>query len=240
VKIKPLVFSLLSGMLISPFALAAGDQEADALLNKINARTQALEKQVQELQGQLRVLKHKQGKLNISRRHLAEKVDTETINSTAELELHGTPVVTSPYFGVESQYDGSSLIVSMSSINQDLSLLQQWQKLESKMRADGKPFPEKSLVELSGKIEAQANYAKPYVGKDSSDINLSGLELDIAAGINRWTTGFMAINYDDNPLSTEASRTNNSKLFVNKAFVNVCNVHQSMVSLFTYSSFFAS
>lgn len=144
-----------------------------------------------------------------------------------EVELHGTPVVTSPYFGVESQYDGSSLIVSISSINQDLTLLQQWQQLENHLNSDNKSFPEKSLVELSGKLEAQANYHRPYVGHSTSDIDLTGLELDVSAAINRWTTGFMALNYDNSPLATDATRADNSKLFVNKAFITLGNLNSS-------------
>lgn len=57
VKLKSLVISLLSGMLITPYALAASEQEVDALITKINARTKALEQQVRELKGQVSALK---------------------------------------------------------------------------------------------------------------------------------------------------------------------------------------
>jgi hypothetical protein len=238
VKIKSLVLSLVSGMVLAPYTFAAtNDQQVDELLTKINSRTHALEQQIKELQGQVRVLKQKQGKVNHSQLvkntqpKESKQVGDESKNSVLERYWGGTPVVTSPFLGVHSAFDGSDLVVNMSSINQDLSLLQQWQMLESQMTANGKEFATSPMVELSGKVEAQATYAKPYLGKKATDIDLSGLELDTSVGINPWVSGFMAINYDNSELSTPATRTSNSNLFINKAFLTLGNLNKFPVYL---------
>ncbi|MDF2866996.1 MAG: uncharacterized protein K0S11_466 [Gammaproteobacteria bacterium] len=232
-KLKSLVLSLMSGMLLTPCAFAVtNDQQVDELITKINGRTQSLEQQVKDLQQQIRVLKQKQGKLNrkqvVSSKPLqqTQEMSVKSKNSILERYWGGTPVVTSPFLGEHSAFDGSDLIVNMSSINQDLRLLQQWQMLGNELANTGKKFPDSPMIELSGKIEAQAVATKPYVGKKTNDIDLSGLELDVSAGINPWTSGFMSISYDNSPLSTSATRTSNSNLFVNKAFLSLGNLNQ--------------
>ncbi len=237
-KLKPLVLSLMSGMLLTSHAFAAtNDQQVDELITKINSRTQSLEQQVKDLQQQIRVLKQKQGKLN--RKQVVSNKEPQPVlavepkdkNSILQRYWGGTPVVTSPFLGEHSAFDGSDLIVNMSSINQDLRLLQQWQMLENELAKTGKQIPTAPMIELSGKIEAQAVAAKPYVGKKTADIDLSGLELDVSASINPWASGFMAINYDNSSLSTPATRTSNSNLFVNKAFLTLGNLNQLPVYL---------
>lgn len=232
-KIKTLVLGLMSGMLLTPYAFAANnDQQVDELITKINSRTQALEKQVKDLQRQLRILKQKKASVTQKESVTSKTVSTTQPESTKDenslLERYwgGTPVVTSPFLGVQSAFDGSDLVVNMSSINQDLRLLQQWQMLDSQRQANGKPYPSSPMVELSGKVEAQAVYLSPYIGKKTSDIDLSGLALDTSVGISPWASGFMAINYDNSPLSTPATRTSNSRLFVNKAFLTLGNLNQ--------------
>lgn len=237
-KFKPLVLSLMSGMLFTSYTFAAtSDQQVDELITKINSKTQSLEQQVKALQQQIRVLKQKQVKVNHKQvvgnekpRQMSAEAPKAN-NSLLERYWGGTPVVTSPFLGVHSAFDGSDLVVNMSSINQDLRLLQQWQMLENQLANSGKSFPDSPMLELSGKIEAQAVAAKPYVGKKTTDIDLSGLELDVSASINSWASGFMAINYDDSSLSTPATRTSNSNLFVNKAFLTLGNLNQLPVYL---------
>jgi len=255
VKIKTLVLSLMSSMLLSPYAIAANnDQQVDELITKINTRTQALEQQVKDLQRQLRVLKQKKARSATEQTVVKTSVQTspdsnDNKNSIMERYWGGTPVVTSPYLGVQSAFDGSDLIVNMSSINQDLRLLEQWQMLDNQMQAAGKSFPNSPMVELSGKIEGQAVYTRPYVNKSTSDIDLSGLELDTSVAVSPWASGFMAINYDNSPLSTPATRTSNSRLFINKAFLTLGNLNRSpfyltagqmQVPFGQYSSFMVS
>ena len=45
-------------------------------------------------------------------------------NTNTWLHVRGTSVVTSPYFGPQPQFDGSSTLVTQSSVNKDLLLLQ--------------------------------------------------------------------------------------------------------------------
>lgn len=224
-KIKSLVI-FMSGILLTPAILAENNnQQVDTLIKKINNRTQALEQQVKDLQKQIRVLKTKQGKLSTNK---VNKKTTEknSSNVATEVLLGGTPVITSPFFGKHSQYDGSDLVVNMSSINQDLRLLEQWQMFDKNLQANKITRTSSPVVELSGKVEAQANYNKPYMGSKTTDIDLSGLELDVSMGINSWASGFAAINYDNSPLATSATRASNSKLFVNKGFLTLGNLNE--------------
>lgn len=252
-KIKPLVLSLMSGVLLASQAYAAADeQQTDELMRKINSRTQALEQQVKELQQQLRVLKAKQvkpAKQQVVTSTETQKASTKSTEAIAEHYFAGTPVVTSPYYGKHSQFDGSDLIVNVSSINQDLGLVKQWQGLGRDLEAEGKAYPDSPILAFSGKAEAQAGYKKSFTGSEGTDIDLTGLELDSSVSVNNWVSGFVAINYDNDPADFSATRTQNSKLFVNKAFFTIADLDktpfyvtagQLYVPFGQYSSFMVS
>jgi len=201
-------------------ARAAEDSDVSALIQKINARTEQLEDQIKALKAQVQNLKQ-------------QKSIPSTTNKTSKGQekaafapsVVGRPVVTSPYIGHRSAFDGSDLVVNVSSINEDLRLLEQRQKIENTARAQGgtEHFP---VLELSGLVEAQALYNKNYSGLSTTDIDLTGAEIDSVAYLQQWVTGFITFNYD-NGAGTKSQRTTNSNLFVNKAFITVGDLNHS-------------
>lgn len=151
--------------------------------------------------------------------------------------LGGTPVITSPYIGVRSAFDGSDLIVNISSINEDLRLLEQRKKLERAIQDAGFAGPEYPVIELSGKAEAQAFAQHPYVGSTTGDVDLSGAEFDIFAAAGPWASGFLSMTYDNSTPGTGGQRTSNSRNFLNKAFLTIGNLNRLPV-YFTAGQFF--
>ena len=130
----------------------------------------------------------------------------------------GTPVVTSPYLGLRSEFDGSDLITNLSSMNEDLRLLMQRRAFDLELIKRGKHIPEFPLIELSGKIEAIATYQDPYDGPNTNDIDLATSEIDFAGYFSKSILGFMALKYDGSTGAFDR-RVNNSRIFLDKAFV---------------------
>ena len=143
-------------------------------------------------------------------------------------------VSTGPYIGVPLQYSGSNLIVNNPSVNQDVALLNLRKNINQRLAALGlTPHDEHSHLLLSGVVEGQAIYRDIGHGPDSSDIDLTSAGIDAyILGPSTWTSGLISISYDNNigaqtgSLSTNA-RTQNSRLFVNKAFITVGDFSQS-------------
>jgi len=181
-----------------------------------------LQQQINQLKSELDELKKEQASTEELREDLKQVRKFRNITY-----LGGTPVTTSPYLGVRSSFEGGELIVNISSVNQDLRLLQQHQKLENQLAEEGESLPENPFLELSGAIEGQTNYIDPFRGHSTTDIDLSGAEIDIAAYINKWVTGFMTIVYDNSLIGPP--RASNSRLFVDTAFLTIGNLNSSPV-----------
>ena len=146
-------------------------------------------------------------------------------NMPAILFLGGTPVVTAPYIGVRSEFDASDLIVNIPSVNEDLRLLNQWQHLEKEYAKYGRSIPTmRPYIDLSGKVEAQAIYTRPFTGRRNSDIDVTAAEFDVSARVTSWAGAYIAMTYDNS--QTVPQRTANSHLFVNKAFVTAGDLDQ--------------
>lgn len=137
-------------------------------------------------------------------------------------------VSTGPYIGVPLQYSGSNLIVNSPSVNQDVALLSLRKNINQRITALGlKPQDEHSHLLLSGTIEGQGIYKNIGGGANSSDIDLTNVGIDAyILGPSSWTSGLISLSYDNNigaqtgSLSIN-SRSQNSRVFVNKAFIIV-------------------
>ena len=139
--------------------------------------------------------------------------------------LHGTAVVTSPYLGRRSAFDGSDFIVLNAGANQDVHLLREEKQLSEMHKKLGQSFLDNPILELSGRIEMQAVSTKNYTKKISSDINLSTVELDLVPIINPWTRGLVSYLYNDS--ITAPVRERNARIFLNNAFITVGNFNVS-------------
>lgn len=138
----------------------------------------------------------------------------------APLLLGGTPVIISPYLGQRTAFDASDLLVNVLDANIDREILQERQKIENAYTKAGEPIPQNSLVDLSGAVEGQVFTNGPYAGSRSSDIDLTKARIDILAEVNKWSTGFLSIDYDNTP-TTFGPRESNSRLFLNKGFITI-------------------
>jgi hypothetical protein len=141
--------------------------------------------------------------------------------------LIGTPVYSSPYIGIHSSYDGSDLIVNQSSVNFDVRLLHQQQALFHQLISMGYPVPQHPVLEISGKVEAQAVTGNKQPGTNDSSVDLSDAELDTFAEINPLVSGFLALEYDNS--ASSPIRLSNSRVFLRQGFINIGNFDYSPV-----------
>lgn len=145
--------------------------------------------------------------------------------SDSPLYIGGTPVVTSPYLGIRSQFNASDLIVNISPVNEDMRLLTQKQKLQDTYAQMGIPLPDHAVIDLSGELQATTFYSRPYRGRHTSDIDFTDGELDVTGVFNRWITGFMTVNYDNTPPAL-GPRSANSRFFMDRGFITVGNLNE--------------
>lgn len=141
--------------------------------------------------------------------------------------IAGTPVVTSPYLGERPAFDGSDLIVNISSINQDLRLMQQRRRLFKAFEHLGYDTPHMPIIALSGALEPFVYYNSPYMNNSSGDIDLGTAELDVAIALNEWVEGLISVGYDNSVSAGSAQRLANSNFYLNKGFVNVGNLDKT-------------
>jgi len=156
--------------------------------------------------------------------------------SLAAVQSHELLITASPYIGLVSAYNASDLIPNFPTINTDLFLLRQNQKLECETHCIGKLFADRSVLAVGGGLEGQLLLAG-FESKQhrSTDLDLTRAEIDVLANMSPWVTGLMAIAYDNAPLlpAPGGLRVANSRFFLSRGFVTVGNLNQSPV----YASF---
>lgn len=263
-KITPLVLGLsLLGVISTPvFAESSAD---------IDARTQALEHQVTQLQQELVSLRKAVGTkksshttdTNNKKPHHASSLQpvsaenehgalpqisgpnsmpqnlTSATYLPIDLDVPGQSFVSSgPYLGIPLEYAGSNLIINSPSINEDVLLLKMRQNISQRLDAlGGHHYEDHSHILLSGFVEGQAGYTaysnKNQQNSSSSNIDLSAANFDTyILGPSPWTSGLMEFAYDNDLGTNEGSffnksRTQNSRLFISKAFIIIGNFAES-------------
>lgn len=288
-RLKPVVTGLcLLGIINVPaFAAVDTNGQQEAIIQKLNDRTVALESELKELRSEIKQLraekqavqkrtvvvkqttvvqKSEQGEQKAAVGKVGQNVQQEVKDAQAPqnvvyeqpssiatgdptvqplyflsktpLYLGGSPVVVSPLLGLYSDTDVNDLIVNMPSVNEDLRLLRQRQQIAGLYDKFGLPAPDQPIVDLSGRVEGQVMGTRPYAGHRSSDVDLSGAEIDVAALVNSWAMGFVTINYDNFPPPPGTGRrVDNSRFFVSKAFISIGDLIKSPV-YFTIGQFF--
>ncbi len=141
--------------------------------------------------------------------------------------IAGMPVVTSPYLGARPAFDGSDLIVNISSINQDMRLMMQRRAIYRALDKLGYPAPNSPLIAVSGSIEPMVMRGKSFTGRTSWDLDLGGSSLDVATALNAWVEGFFSFAYDSEPPFEGGQRLANSSVRLNKSFVNIGNLDKT-------------
>ncbi len=143
-------------------------------------------------------------------------------------------VTTSPYVGLQPTYDGSDLIVNVSSMNEDLRLLRQRQVLARKLGGDLAVLEQRPVILISGKLEP--TISTNQVTSDrlrQSDINLESTELDFLAEVGSNAFGFVSIGYDDQAYDAQLAgfpvgrRVANSRIFLKRGFITLGNLDKT-------------
>jgi len=214
----------------------------DKQLAALSDQARALEKQLATLQTRLSNLQHGKKKgtapLSAETNKIAQELHN---NDQAQMDKilaatrygHGFAVLASPFIGQRNAYNSGDLIVNVSSMNTDLRLLEQRQKLANYAAENGEVLPDYPVIDLSGSIEAKATYNSNLTktGSGDLDFNLSRAELDAVAEVGQWATGAMFINYEDNnpvptAIKTPNSRVTNSRLKIDRAFLTIGNINK--------------
>lgn len=151
-----------------------------------------------------------------------------------DLDVPGQSFVSSgPYLGIPLEYSGSNLIINSPSINEDALLLKMRQNIYQRLDALGMHHAEEhSHLLLSGFVEGQLGY-QGGPGGGSSNADFTGANLDAyILGPSSWTSGLMEFAYDNSRGTDEGSlfnnaRTQNSRIFMNKAFVIIGDFSKS-------------
>ncbi len=179
--------------------------------NTLTSRTAALEKQIKELQKEVKAIKQDSS-------YVANNLDL-----MVEMYAHGPAVVTSPALGIRrSADDASDLMINLSSMNEDLVLLKLRQKMDNYSLEQGLPLLERPIIALSGGVEGQIDYShrKNYDGSKKVDINFSKAELDIIGEASPWATAAINIVYEDSN-SNYRSRIDNSRFKLDRGFLTI-------------------
>lgn len=153
-----------------------------------------------------------------------------------DFDVPGQSFVSSgPYIGIPLEFSGSNLIVNSPSVNEDIILLKLRKNVIQRLESYGRPEEGNgSHILLSGTIQGQGLFKNTTPSsQNTSDINVTTAALDAyILGPSRWTSGLLELSYDNN-LGTETgsfsskNRVQNSRVFVNKAFVVIGNFLQS-------------
>lgn len=244
-KIRSIV-TILTAFLVSQSALAATNTSDVAVfeksLQKLSYQTASMQKEIRMLKAQIRALKRNRRQTTVRSEstpvpiagsrtrkiHYEKSMQEAKKLGVTSFYTQGPTVTTSPYLGIRSAFDGSDLVVNLSTLNEDLRLLKERRKIENALGLEhmDSDHPMRPLVELSGKVETEALFTKPFAGSSMSDINVSGLELDTMVEVGHWATAFISLAYDDSSPVTGA-RVTNSNIFLDRGFLILGNLNQS-------------
>ncbi|MFZ0219024.1 MAG: LbtU family siderophore porin [Candidatus Aquirickettsiella sp.] len=198
----------------------------DNEIRRLAQRTQVLESELQRVQNQVATLR-RQSK-HIDNSNLTNDRGENLVTSEHPFFIVGTPVISSPFIGINSEFNASDLVVNQPYVNEDLYLLQQRKQIYNYLIQNGHPFPSTPVVNLSGKIESQIYHTSHFgnfQNNSATDIDLPGIELDTEILVNQWVTGLIAFVYDNNPpMDMSPRRIDNSHVFLERGFLTIGNL----------------
>lgn len=232
---KSIGLSIVASTLAASVAFASSQDKTH-----LEYRLVELQKQVDELKSELvshqdadvsKVVKKKNAKSKIARSKNAKE---KAADKSVYKEL-GSLVTIDNYTDEETYHKGNSLLIKSPGVLApgillDQAVLAKRQADDAALTKAGLSLPSQPRLLLSGKLEADAIYDDQYRGKSTTDLNLSAAELDILATVNPWTSGFMAITYDNSMTNTSnasARRLDNSRMRLDKGFITLGNLDKS-------------
>ena len=197
----------------------------DGEIRRLAQKTQILESELQRVQNQVATLRRQSNPDHLSPTEIANH--QSLVTSLHPFFIIGTPVVSSPYIGINSEFNASDLIVNQPYVNEDLYLLQQRKRIYNYLIENGHSFPATPVVNLSGKVESQIYHTShfgTFQNNSATDIHLTGIELDTEILVNQWVTGLIAFVYDNTPPDMSPRRIDNSHVFLERGFLTIGNL----------------
>jgi len=155
---------------------------------------------------------------------------SKTPKKDKQLNLGGIPLLVAPDLGTTPAYNGSDLLTNLSQTNGDLLALQYRQTIENR-GTDTEKAPDYYVI-LSGSLGAQYNTGDPYIGNAISDVDLTAANITMLAGVGKWITGFMSLDFDGTPPEDLnppqiGPRYLNSRIYVDQGYITLGNLNQS-------------
>ena len=134
------------------------------------------------------------------------------------------------------------MLVTTSSVNKDLVLLQMKQKIAEELKDAQKPQQTYSVIALSGEVEGAASISNGFDNKTTSDLDLKAAELDVAALVHPWLMGYVTFEYDNSALPSAIEgygrRSKGSNVQVGQGFLTIGNLNRTPV-YFTLGQLYA-
>ena len=156
----------------------------------------------------------------------ADHQKISTVDHHSWYQALGASILSSPYLGIRTQYDGSYLISNTTSVNKDIALLELEQGFDALLRNQNKDT-DNSVIELSGSLQGQIFVQDPYVGAKKSDIDLTGAQVDVYARMTSWVKGFLSVNYDNSLPTAVITRSDNARFSLDSGFILIGNFNDS-------------
>lgn len=240
-----LFFSCLLLLIIvvtNGYSLNVSDATISALINETKAlrqETKELRNEVTQLKKQLAaksiptkkrvaVTSHPPKKKRIVRQSIKKKTPAKEIPAEPPLtKANRFSLLIDPDLQIPDSYNGSALLTNLPQANSDLLALQYRQTIENVLSKTQQYY----LV-LSGSLGGQLYKIKPYVDSSISDADLTIANITALAGIGKWVTGFLSIDYDNlappslNPPQI-GPRYLNSRLYLDQGYVTIGNLNQA-------------
>jgi hypothetical protein len=202
------------------------NQLSSSEIRKLTQRTQVLESDLQRVQDQVAMLRRQVNPNNLS---FNEEIAHENlVTSLHPFFIIGAPVISSPFIGINSEYNASDLVVNQPYVNEDLYLLQERKQIYNYLIKNGHPLSDTPIVNLSGKVESQIYHTSHFgnfQNNSATDIDLTGIELDTEILVNQWVTGLIAFVYDNTyPADMSPRRIDNSRVLLERGFLIIGNL----------------
>lgn len=214
-------------------------------INALVQETRALREEVNKLKQDLKQDKQKQGipvskqqkenntastikNAKVKKKTSPLKPAKEAPNSTP-VSLGGYSAIIAPYLGRTPAIDGADLLTNLSQQNSDLLALQYRQELAG---TSTKQRVTDYYLILSGGIGGQLDAINTYVGRSTSDVDVTIANITALAGIGSWVTAFLSFDYDNLPLASLyppqfGPRIGNSRIYLDQGYITVGNLDKS-------------
>jgi len=222
IKYKSLAVALCAAGCMSSLAFASTTHHRYHRTSD-QAKLARMQRQLNQLQSEMGDLK---GKVKRAKLKTVSK-DVKQLKEENIFHRLGDSVVIAPFTEQPTFYSGGQLVVNAPSINTDAKLLYRRYLDQQKFLKANLPLPANPRLVLSGSVTGQAIVSNPYAGAHSTDINLSGAELDAFAELTDWVNGFISMTYDDSLADTSNRRVSNSNIHLDKGFITIGNFRAS-------------